>query len=47
MRDWKLNLIHAMNPDWLDLYEDIRPGIAYGVERVSPEELRSGKIRGE
>ena len=47
VRDWKLNLIHAMNPDWLDLYEEIRPGIARGVARVSPEELRSGKIKGE
>jgi putative endonuclease len=22
-RDWKLNLIEEMNPDWRDLYEDI------------------------
>lgn len=22
-RQWKIDLIHAMNPDWRDLYEDI------------------------
>ena len=22
-RDWKINLIQAMNPEWRDLYDDI------------------------
>ncbi len=22
-REWKLNLIHSLNPDWRDLFEDI------------------------
>jgi putative endonuclease len=23
LRDWKINLINGMNPDWRDLYDDV------------------------
>ncbi len=41
-RQWKINLIEAENPDWLDLWESILP-------RPLPEERRSieGLRRGE
>ena len=26
-RDWKVNLIQAMNPGWDDLFDTINPGI--------------------
>src|SRR5262249_17488926 len=38
-RQWKINLIEAENPDWLDLWESILPGPLLG-ERRSIEEVR-------
>ena len=40
-RQWKINLIEAENPDWLDLWEQIRPQPLPG-QRRSIEELRRG-----
>ena len=41
-RQWKVNLIETQNPDWLDLWQDIRPGPLPGQWR-SIEETRRGK----
>ncbi len=43
-RQWKINLIEAENPDWLDLWEAILPKPLPG-ERSSIEELRRGDVR--
>ena len=28
-RDWKVKMIEAMNPNWIDLHDDINPNIFY------------------
>ena len=40
-RAWKENLIAAMNPDWLDVWADIRPGPLPG-RWLSVDEIRRG-----
>ena len=42
LRQWKITLIEQTNPDWLDLWSEIRPGPAAG-DWLSVEELRRGK----
>jgi|JI10StandDraft_1071094.scaffolds.fasta_scaffold22025_2 putative endonuclease len=42
-RAWKISLIEATNPDWLDLWEEIRPQPLPG-ERRTIEELRRGDV---
>ena len=42
-REWKINLIEAMNPDWRDLWDDVRPQPFPG-ERRSIEALRIGRV---
>ena len=42
-RAWKINLIEAMNPDWMDLWEEIRPQPLPG-ERRTIDELRRGDV---
>jgi putative endonuclease len=44
LREWKIKLIEADNPDWIDLWSEILPGPLPG-ERVSIEELRRGANR--
>ena len=41
LRRWKENLIAESNPDWNDLWDEIRPGPFPG-QRISIEELRRG-----
>lgn len=41
-RQWKINLIETQNPDWLDLWQDIRPGPMPGQWR-SIDEIRRGE----
>lgn len=41
-RAWKENLIAQQNPDWLDLWDVIRPRPLPG-QWLSPDELRRGK----
>ncbi len=41
LRQWKINLIEAENPGWLDLWQDIRPGPLAGQWRTIAE-IRSG-----
>lgn len=40
-RAWKINLIEAENPDWLDLWDSILPGPLPGQRRTI-EEVRPG-----
>jgi putative endonuclease len=40
-RAWKINLIEAENPDWIDLWDSIRPGPSPG-QRRSIEDVRRG-----
>lgn len=42
-RAWKINLIESKNPDWLDLWDEIRPQPLPG-QRRSIEELRRGDV---
>jgi putative endonuclease len=42
-RAWKINLIEQTNPDWRDLWDDIRPGVELGVTPVTVEQLRDGQ----
>jgi len=44
-RAWKEKLIAEMNPDWLDLWNDIRPGPLPG-QWLSVDEVRRGKRLG-
>jgi putative endonuclease len=39
-REWKINLIEAENPDWLDLWETIRPQPFPGERRTIEEVWR-------
>ncbi len=41
LRQWKIDLIEAENPDWLDLWENIRPQPLPG-ERRTIDEVRRG-----
>ncbi len=45
LRQWKIDLIEADNPDWNDLWETIRPGPLPGERQVTPEQLRRGDIQ--
>jgi putative endonuclease len=42
-RQWKLNLINGQNPDWIDLWDSIRPGPMAG-ERRTIAEVRDGRV---
>jgi putative endonuclease len=42
LRQWKINLIEAENPDWLDLWGAIRPGPLPGQRRTI-EQVRRGE----
>ncbi len=46
LRDWKINLIESENPSWRDLWNDIKPGVAYGVAPVTPGQLLRGEVCG-
>lgn len=43
LRQWKVDLIEKDNPDWVDLWESIRPGPMAGERRVTPQQLLRGK----
>ena len=42
-RQWKINLIEAQNPDWLDLWDEIRSAPFRG-QRRSIEQVRRGEF---
>jgi putative endonuclease len=44
LRKWKDELIAAENPQWRDLWEDIKPGVERGVTPVTAEDLRLGRV---
>jgi putative endonuclease len=44
-RQWKINLIEAMNPDWNDLWDAVRLGPLPG-QRISIEAIRRGERPG-
>ena len=44
LRQWKIELIEKDNPNWVDLWESIRPGPMAGERRVTPEQLLRGEI---
>jgi len=44
LRQWKSELIEKDNPNWVDLWESIRPGPMAGERRVTPEQLLRGEI---
>ena len=41
-RQWKINLVEGQNPDWNDLWEQVRPGPPPG-RRISIEAFRRGE----
>jgi putative endonuclease len=45
LRNWKIELIEKENPNWLDLWESIRPGPLPGERRVTPEQLLRGEVQ--
>lgn len=45
LRAWKVELIEKENPNWLDLWESIRPGPLPGERRVTPEQLLRGEVQ--
>ena len=44
LRQWKIELIEKDNPDWVDLWESIRPGPLAGERRVTPQQLLRGEV---
>lgn len=46
LRQWKIELIEAANPDWRDLWTDIIPQPLPGERRVTVEQLRRGEVEG-
>lgn len=44
LRAWKIDLIEKDNPNWVDLWEKIRPGPLAGERRVTPEQLLKGEV---
>jgi putative endonuclease len=45
LRSWKIELIEKENPNWVDLWETIRPGPLPGELRVTPEQLLRGEVQ--
>ena len=47
-KQWKINLVESINPDWLDMYEQIRPR-PFPKDRRTIDDLRRGVLpnRGE
>jgi len=44
LRQWKIELIEKDNPNWIDLWETIRPGPLAGERRVTPAQLMRGEV---
>ena len=44
LRNWKVELIEKDNPNWVDLWETIRPQPLAGERRVTAEQLMRGEV---
>ena len=44
LRQWKIELIEKDNPNWVDLWEFVRPGPLIGERQVTPEQLLRGEV---